>query len=149
MMRRHFGISYATLKIFCLFSPRFPSEFFSQNFLPMSGVFWCMADENWFVFEFVCWIRNISMLWKHLESFQAKFFSANMKNQSRRFPAELVLLVYKNLKSLMMRIQTHFIDFQWWWKSLKMSKYWSLQLKMNNHSYFVSFTNEICRIILN
>lgn len=39
-------------------------------------------------------------------------------------------------KSLMMRIQkAYFIDFKWWWKSSKVSKYWSLQLQTDNHSY--------------
>ena len=118
------------LKNSVYFSPKFPSEFFLKKLLPMSGVFWCMADENWFVFEFVCWVLGHFVGYfcvvNILKSFLFKLF---LHKFTEKIPNGAVLLVQIFLKSLMMRIQTYFIDFQWWWKSFKMSKYWSYYSK--------------------
>lgn len=147
MMRRQFGIFLCySWKFFCLFFP--PVSIWillTENFFRCRECFdaWQMKIDlflNLFV-EFLGILLNVffCVLWTSWKVFYLNSFCTN---SPEKIPNGAILLLQIFLKSLMMRNQTYFIDFQWWWKSFKMSKYWSLLLKMDNHSYFVSSTTQ-------
>lgn len=129
------------LKIFLSIFPRFffflfmfPSEIFTQKLLTMWNV---LMHGRWKLICFwICFVKFCFVAWKHLEKF---FFFLFLKSlyffffcTNNQIPHRIGAVVgaekrhkmMKIMKFLMMRIKTCFIDFKWWWKSLKMSKYW-------------------------
>lgn len=128
-MMRHSGVlcCYSWKFLLRLFFPAafpFPSEFFLKSFLRMRNA-WCMADENWFVFQTEIFLLNQAVVC-------SECFDEKDARTSEKFPTLSGFRCLLNkIKFFDASSERSFIGFKLWLKIFEMSKYWSLQLKID------------------